>query len=72
MTWMEFLTQLKENAEGELYITIPEQLNWREHDQIQLNIMTDLDTNQPAILLVNISDRERNNLTRMIEDTDII
>lgn len=72
MTWMEFLTQLKENAEGELYITIPEQLNWREHDQIQLNIMTDLDTNQPAILLVNVSDRERNNLTRMIEDTDII
>lgn len=69
---MEFLTQLKENAEGELYITIPEQLNWREHDQIQLNIMTDLDTNQPAILLVNVSDRERNNLTRMIEDTDII
>lgn len=69
---MEFLTQLKENAEGELYITIPEQLNWREHDQIQLNIMTDLDTNRPAILLVNISDRERNNITRMIEDTDII
>jgi hypothetical protein len=72
MTWMEFLTQLKENAEGELYITIPEQLNWREHDQIQLTITTDLDTNRPAILLVNISDRERNNLTRMIEDTDII
>lgn len=72
MTWMEFLTQLKENAEGELYITIPEQLNWREHDQIQLTITTDLDTNQPAILLVNVSDRERNNLTRMIEDTDII
>jgi len=69
---MEFLTQLKENAEGELYITIPEQLNWREHDQIQLTITTDLDTNRPAILLVNISDRERNNLTRMIEDTDII
>lgn len=72
MTWMEFLTQLKENAEGELYITIPEQLNWREHDQIQLTITTDLDTNRPAILLVNISDRERINLTRMIEDTDII
>lgn len=72
MTWMEFLTQLKENAEGELYITIPEQLNWREHDQIQLTITTDLDTNRPAILLVNVSDRERNNLTRMIEDTDII
>lgn len=69
---MEFLTQLKENAEGELYITIPEQLNWREHDQIQLTITTDLDTNRPAILLVNVSDRERNNLTRMIEDTDII
>lgn len=69
---MEFLTQLKENAEGELYITVPEQLNWREHDQIQLNIMTDLDTNRPAILLVNFSDRERNNLTAMIEDTDII
>jgi hypothetical protein len=69
---MEFLTQLKENAEGELYITIPEQLNWREHDQIQLTITTDLDTNRPAILLVNISDRERINLTRMIEDTDII
>lgn len=69
---MEFLTQLKQNADGELYIDIPEQLNWREHDQIQLTIMTDLDTNQPAILLVNISDRERNNLTRMTEDTDII
>lgn len=69
---MEFLTQLKENAEGELYITIPEQLNWREHDQIQLTITTDLDTLQPAILLVNVSDRERNNLTTMIEDTDII
>lgn len=69
---MEFLTQLKENAEGELYITIPEQLNWREHDQIQLTITTDLDTLQPAILLVNVSDRKRNNLTTMIEDTDII
>lgn len=69
---MEFLTQLKENAEGELYITIPEQLNWREHDQIQLTIMTDLDTLQPAILLVNVSDRERNNITTMIKDTDII
>jgi len=69
---MEFLTQLKENAEGELYITIPEQLNWREHDQIQLTITTDLDTLQPAILLVNVSDRERNNLTTMIKDTDII
>lgn len=69
---MEFLTQLKENAEGELYITIPEQLNWREHDQIQLTITTDLDTLQPAILLVNVSDRERNNITTMIKDTDII
>lgn len=72
MNWMEFLTQLKENAEGELYITIPEQLNWREHDQIQLTITTDLDTLQPAILLVNVSDRERNNITTMIKDTDII
>ena len=69
---MEFLTQLKENAEGELYITIPEQLNWREQDQIQLTITTYLVTLQPAIFLVNVSDRARNNLTRMIKDTDII
>lgn len=69
---MTLQTQIKETAEGELYIDIPEQLTWHEHDQIQLTIMTDLDTDQPAILIVNVSDRKRSAVAELTENIQVI
>ena len=58
---MTFTTKLEENADGECYLVIPPELGWQLDDEVEITVMTDLDTDQPAVLIVNVTDRERKN-----------
>lgn len=56
---MTFQTTLQQNPDGEFYITLPPELGWIEGDEIQLNIMTDLDSGQPVLLMTRPCEQER-------------
>ena len=58
---MAFTSTLKKNTDGDLYLEIPDELGWRPDDLLEVTVMTDLDTDQPAVLIVNVTDRERKN-----------
>lgn len=55
----QFQIQITQDPDGQLYIPIPDHLDWSEHDDIQITIINDLDTLQPAMLLINLSERKK-------------
>ena len=56
---MTFETILKKTTDGNLYLEIPNDLSWQIDDQLELTVMTDLDTDSPCVLIVNQSEIER-------------
>jgi hypothetical protein len=69
---MTFTTKLEENADGECYLVIPPELGWQLDDEVEITVMTDLDTDLPCLLVVNHSDRSRKIDDRVTAINDLL
>lgn len=56
---MKFQTTLKQTTDGECYLEIPPDLGWQQGDEVEITVMTDLDTDLPCLWLTNHDHRSR-------------